>query len=258
MSNFYGRFPELNNEDKVLVSHIKDMARICEKTYKPRFSAFLDERGIMIADLVMNELGVKNFRFYGGYDEASRKVLGIFPEYCEDEEKFPITALVFSFREADKLSHRDFLGSFMSKQIKRDMIGDIIVSSGRAVAFVYDTVKQLLLYETDKVGAVGVRVSEESAPDINDKLSFIEKNCTVSSMRLDCIVSAAAGVSRGKAAGMIKGGYVSVMYSAVDSPSFALSEGDVFSIRGTGKFLLFSVNGTTKKDRIHITLKKYN
>ena len=259
MGNFNNkRVPELTDEDNILVSHIKDMVRICEKTHKPRFSAFLDERKIMIAENTVKSLGWDNYSFFGGYDGASRKVLGVFPEYSDGNEDFPISALNFIYREADKLSHRDFLGAFMSKQIKREMLGDIVVSAGNTTVFVCDTVKQMLLSEIDKVGSVGVKISEGDASSLKAEQSFTEKNGTVSSLRLDSVVSLAAGISRGKAVTLIKGGYVSVMYNAADSPAFILSERDIFSIRGTGKFILSSVNGTTKKDRIHITVKKYN
>ncbi len=258
MEGFKGRIPDPADDDKILISHIQDMVKLCEKTHKARFSAFLDERRIIIAENTIRSLRWDNYSFFGGYDGASRKVLGIFPEYSDGEEKFPITALTFTFRKADKLSHRDLLGAFMSRQIKRDMLGDIIVSEGKASVFVYDTVKPVLLYEIDKIGRTGVKVAEDASPDISAEQSFIEKDLTVSSMRLDCIVSAAAGISRSKAASLIKGGYVSVMYVTADIPSLTLSEGDIFSVRGTGKFLLYSVNGATKKDRLHITLKKYN
>lgn len=257
----YSRLPELSGEDRILASHIQDMTEICGKSRKPRFSAFLDERQIIIAKSVLNSLHWDGYRFFGGYEEASRRVLGVFPDYYEagqEREEFPITALTFRYRESDRLTHRDFLGAFMSRQIKREMVGDIIVSGGKTTAFVYDTVSPMLISEIDKIGSVGVKVSEEDEPELNISQSFIEKNGTVSSLRLDSIVAMAAGISRGKAVSLIKGGNVSVMYVAQESPSFILSEGDVFSVRGTGKFLLFSVNGNTKKDRIHITIKKYN
>ncbi len=259
MGNFNNkRIPELTDEDKLLVSHIKDMVNICEKTHKPRFSAFLDERQIIIAENTLNSLGWDNYAFFGGYEGALRKILGVFPEYSDGNETFPISVLNFRYRDTDKLSHRDFLGAFMSKQIKREMLGDIVVSAGDTTAFVYETVGRTLLSEVNKVGSVGVKVSEGDASSLKAEQSFTEKNGTVSSLRLDSVVSLAAGISRGKAVTLIKGGLVSVMYNVCESPSFVLSEGDIFSVRGTGKFVLFSVNGTTKKDRIHITVKKYN
>lgn len=257
MSGSGNRIPELTDEDKILVSHIRDMTELCEKTYKPRFSAFLDERQAVIAVSAMSSLRWESYKLFGGYEEASRKVLGVFPPFFDEEAEFPIAVLKFSYREADKLTHRDFLGSFMSKQIKREMLGDIIVSNGSTTAFVYDTVKHTLMSETGKVGSVGVKVSEGNASELNVSQAFIEKSGTVSSLRLDSVIAMAAGISRGKAVSLIKGGQVTVMYVIEESASFMLSEGDVFSVRGIGKFLLYSVNGTTKKDRIHITVKKY-
>lgn len=261
MSRLGSYYDKLSYEDRLLVSHFLDMIEICEKSYTPRFSAFLDERQIILAESFMTEQGCREYKLYGGYEGASRKVLGVFPQYWEEENEwddFPVSALKFKFRVADKLSHRDFLGSFMSKQIKRNMLGDIIVGSGEAAVIVHDSVKPVLMSEIVKIGSVGVSVTEGDVSDLHAEQSFIEKNGTVSSLRLDGIVSLAAGVSREKSASLIKGGYAAVMYETVQNVSHQLSQGDIFSVRGYGKFVLDSVNGKTKKDRIHITIKKYN
>lgn len=258
MSKLNGYYSSLPEEDRLLVSHLLDMIEICEKSYQPRFSYFLNEHEAMLAESVMIEQKCEAYKLYGGFEDASRKILGVFPPYWEDTESFPISALVLKYRDADKLSHRDFLGAFMSKQIKRNVIGDIIIESGRATVFVHDSVKDALMFEISKIGSVGVKITEEKDPVLNISNNFIEKSGTVSSPRLDSIVSMAAGISRERAAMLIKGGNVSVMYSVEVSASRQLSEGDIFSVRGFGKFILNSVNGKTKKDRLHITLKKYN
>lgn len=255
LNNYYLSLPE---EDRLLVSHLLDMIELCEKSYQPRFSYFLNEHEALLAQSVMEEQGCEAYKLYGGYEEASRKILGIFPPYWEDEYSFPISALNIKYRETDKLSHRDFLGVFMSRQIKRDRLGDIIIESGRAVAFVHNSVKDTLIFEISKIGSVGVKITEDKNPVINAEKNFIEKSGTVSSLRLDSIVGMAAGISREKSAMLIKGGNVSVMYSVETSASRQLSEGEIFSVRGHGKFILHSVNGRTKKDRLHITVKKYN
>lgn len=241
----------------MLVSHILDMIEICERSYQPKFSFFLDERQVILAENVMLEQKCEHYKLFGGYESASRKVLGIFPPYWDDEG-YPIAALTIKYRPSDKLTHRDFLGVFMSKQIKRSMIGDIIVGAGNTTVFVYNTVKDVFVSEISKIGSVGVKITEDDNVDIQVEQSFIEKNGTVSSMRLDSIVSTATGLSRDKSASLIKGGNVAVMYNVVEAPSYQLKAGDVFSVRGSGKYILFSVNGKTKKDRIHITIKKYN
>lgn len=262
MSKLSSYYNKLSHEDRLLLSHFLDMIEICEKSYTPKFSAFLDERQIILAKSFMDEQGCEDYKLYGGYEQAARKILGIFPQYWEFEEDewedFPVSALRFKFREADKLSHRDFLGAFMSRQIKRNMLGDIIVGNGTAAVIVHDTVKPVLMSEISKIGSVGVSISEEDFSGLNTEQSFIEKSGTVSSLRLDGVISMAAGISREKSASLIKGGYVAVMYETVQSVSYQLSQGDIFSVRGYGKFVLDSVNGKTKKDRIHITIKKYN
>lgn len=257
MGRLNGYYSALPQEERLLVSHILDMLEICGKCCQPRFSAFLNEREAALAEDVMTEQGCEAYMLYGGYDGASRKMLGVFPPYWEDTDCFPVTALVFRYRAADRLSHRDFLGAFMSKQIKRSMIGDIIVGEGQAAAFVQDSVSSELSSGITKIGSVGVSVSVEKKPVIEVRQSFAEKSGTVSSLRLDSVIGMAVGVSREKAASLIKGGNAEVMYAAAESVSYQLSEGDIFSVRGYGKFILASVNGRTKKDRLHITVKKY-
>ena len=160
LNEYYSR---LSSEDRLLVSHIADMMDICGKIYCPKFSSFLDERQAALAQSVLNERGFERYGFYGGYENASRKVLGVFPEYCEDEE-YPVSAITFRYRENDKLSHRDFLGAFMSRQIKREMLGDIVVGKGSTTAFVYNTVKAVLLSEITKIGSVGVSPPGPGSP----------------------------------------------------------------------------------------------
>lgn len=254
LNSYYSKLPE---EDRILVSHILDMIEICERSYQPKFTFFLDERQSVLAENVMIEQKYDNYKLFGGYDNASRKILAVFPPYYDDEQ-YPIAALLIKYRETDKLTHRDFLGVFMARQIKRNMLGDIVVGKGLTTVFVYNTVKDMLVSEINKIGSVGVKITETDTVDIQVEQSFIEKNGTVSSMRLDSIVSVASGMSRDKSASLIKGGNVTVMYNVVEAPSHQVHEGDIFSVRGSGKYVLSSVNGKTKKDRIHITIKKYN
>ena len=80
---------------------------------------------------------------------------------------------------------------------------------------------------------------------------------TVASFRLDCIFALALKTSREKARTIISSKEVNINYFPVNKPDYLLKENDVFSIRGFGKFRFESINGSTKKNRIHITLKKY-
>ena len=76
-------------------------------------------------------------------------------------------------------------------------------------------------------------------------------------MRLDGVISFALNISRSKAAGLINGIGAEVNYFLKNDCSFQLSEGDIFSVKGYGKFRLEEISGVTKKGRIHITVLKY-
>ena len=56
---------------------------------------------------------------------------------------------------------------------------------------------------------------------------------------------------------LIKNVGIEIDHMTKNSPKILLVEGCTFSVRGYGKFKLLSVDGTTKKDRIHITLNKF-
>lgn len=253
-----GCYDRLSGEDALLASHVADMAEICGKKYIPRFSAFLDGRQAAIAESVLNYEGFDNFMFFGGFEGASRVVLGVFPPYSECEKsEFPVKCLAFRYREEDKLTHRDFLGSVMACGINRNMIGDIIVNGGYTAAFVYDSVCGALASEIKKIGSVGVKISVEDEPHIVINEKFSEISGTVSSLRLDCVVSLATRASREKSAQYIRSGNVTVNYDSNVSVSDEMKSGDVFSVRGFGKFILSDIDGKTKKDRLHIRIKKY-
>ena len=250
-------FDKLPPDDKLLVSHIADMAEISQKKYISRFTAFLDERQTALAETAIKTIGHTHC-FYGGYEGAGRVLLGLFPEYEEIvTDEFPIEAVVFRYKKEQKLSHRDFLGAIMSCGINRNMVGDIIVNDGHTVAFVYNTIAKTVANEISKIGSVGVKTSIESSPEVNIENRFSEINGTVSSLRADCVLSMALKLSREKTAQLIRSGNVSVNCESNISVSSEMKVGDIFSARGFGKYIFAEINGKTKKDRIHIKIKKY-
>ena len=50
---------------------------------------------------------------------------------------------------------------------------------------------------------------------------------------------------------------IDVNHRKIYAPDFNLSEGDAFSVRGRGKFVLDSIGGRSRRDRLFVTLKKY-
>lgn len=248
----------LTDEDNILLRSISDKISLSEKHFAPKFTFFLDERQCELAETVLRNSGIDNYFLFGGYDNAKRKILAVAPPYSYvNLPEFPIKALTVSYREADKLSHRDILGSLMSLNIERKTVGDIIVGDGKSIVFLYDTVASDVLFSVKKIGRTGVKITEGFYEELIPKQEFKEISGTVASLRLDCIVSEALKLSREKAANLIKKNGVVVNYTEQFSTSYLMKEKDTFSVKGYGKFILSSINGVSKKDRIHITIMKY-
>ena len=71
---------------------------------------------------------------------------------------------------------------------------------------------------------------------------------TVSSIRLDSVLSVAFHTSRSSLTGLIAGGKVYVNSKLTESNSYTLKEGDVVSVRGMGKFIFKEEFGDHKHE----------
>lgn len=104
---------------------------------------------------------------------------------------------------------------------------------------------------------MGVTVQQNDIKPIQTELKFEEITGTVSSLRLDCILSLGLHVSREKSKSIIISKGVMLNHAATYNVDTVLNTGDVFSVKGFGKYIFKSVNGVSKKNRFHITLNKY-
>lgn len=246
--------------DKLFSARLTDMVSRCDRDYSPVFSSFLDERQCAEAELWCRaNAGSLKYLLWGGYEDARRKMLAVYPDYLDDEikELFPMKCLTFTFRDEDTLTHRDFLGSFMAQMLRREVIGDIVVDAGIAQTLVTDIAADAITASVTKIGRVGVKITDSRQFELENAQKYQDMSGTVASLRLDCVVSLAARISREKAAELIRTDRVDVNHITADSVSKELSEGDILSIRGCGRFILSGINGETKKGRIHIILKKF-
>lgn len=242
-------------ETDLLKDRVFDTANIAEKTNCPKFFGFLTEEQAIFAKRLLENQRFK-FDFFGGYSEAKRVMLCCLPDWA-DEAEYPIVGITAVYRKTDILSHRDFLGSLMALGLKRETVGDILIEDGRAVIFLTDKAAKYVLCQVEKVGKVGVKLSlgfEEPLPKVGVLKEFTE---TVASERLDCVVSAVAGISRSLAVEKIEQSMVTVNSVIIEKPTRQVNEGDIISVRGKGKFIIDSVKDKTKKDRIILKYRKY-
>lgn len=244
-------------EEAYFAARIRNLFELCERTGTPKFSDFLSEEEAARAAGIAGHGGLP-FRFWGGYEGAGRVMLGVFPDWMEPETgAFPIVGCTFTYPAAYELTHRDFLGSLMGQQLRRELIGDIVVTPGEAYVFSDDRVEKVLLTQMDRIGRVGVSVKKGVPDGISVEQKFKEISGTLASLRLDAAVALCCGVSREKASALITGGLVQRNHLAAENVSAALSDGDVLSIRGKGKFRLETDGSLTRKGRVAVRILQY-
>ena len=80
---------------------------------------------------------------------------------------------------------------------------------------------------------------------------------TVASPRLDGVVRALLSISRDAAAALVEGGSVELNYFTEERVDAKISNGDILSVRGYGKFVVDSADTLTKKGRYRLAARKY-
>ncbi len=244
-------------DEKMLIARAEDAVTLCEKQNCIKFVGFLTPTE---AETVRRNLspGLVKTVFFGGYPDAERTLFVALPDYLEEEDAGElVSVLEITGRDVGELKHPDFLGSLLGLGIRRDKIGDILVLEDKSLVFVMENIAEYIIENLTKVGRRGVKVksvkiSETDIP--GRKVEIIQ--ATVAALRLDSVVAAALRTSRSVAATAISEGRVFVNWVQVESSSHKIKPGDVFSVRGAGRFRLSEETRETKKGRISIYIEK--
>ena len=246
-------------DDRLLLARIMDKYEQMERRGIPTATCFLTPREQAMATALLGTIGVRSgFLFDGGYESAERKILLFLPEWAEGDDD-ALSFLRADFHGADStLSHRDLLGSLMGLGITREKLGDILIAPHSADLIVSPALSEFLLREWTGAGRVKLSIS----PIVREDLLIPEVKTrtirdTVSSPRLDAIVSSAFAMSRGRASELIAAGKVSLDHVPCEKPDKPVAEGAVITARGFGKAKLTQLGGLTKKGRTGITIEKY-
>ena len=247
-----------SDEDKILLSRTLDSIRFCEAKNEPRFLGFLDQRQRGVVDNFVQKQSFVPHIFWGGYDEAERTMVGFFPSFMEpDPQKFNIRRLDFLFRNEDKISHRDFLGTLLSHGIKRETIGDILVTDGKCCIFLSNDIAEYVSSSLTKVGGVGVNKVREQEWHIPFAHNYLLLSDTIASPRLDCVVSALLKKSRAQTEFFVSIGKINVNFVAIFDTDFKVNQDDIISVRGFGRFKIEAIGPLTKKGRLAFKAKKF-
>ncbi len=252
----------LNNvfkpEEKIIFSKALDKAYFCIKRHEPSFTDFLDPYKISeILRIIGNRSDFKTVVF-GGIDGCERQKIGFFPEFYNEEDfVFPIDAIEITYNSkySKKLAHRDFLGAMIGLGITREKIGDIIIENESAYVFIDSDIVDFVCFNLEKAGNVKVKVKSVGIDNIvlSESKNNI-RNITVSSLRLDVVLSGAFNLSRSKVSELIKAEKAFVNWALAETGSIQVRVGDTVTLRGAGRIRINEILGKTKKDRLLISI----
>lgn len=225
------------------------------------FSDFLDASGISTFEEIKRSLSPCGVILSGGFRDAERMMIGFFPEdTIEDEVQFPIAFLHAAPKApkySEELTHRDYLGALMNLRIERSRLGDLIVKENEALIICEESLSGLIISELTRVRRTEVICKkEESFPeDFLPKRELCEG--TISSLRLDALLSRALNISRGNSGELITSGRVLINGREVNGQSYVPKPDDRISVRGFGKLRFLESSGETKKGRLKVSWERY-
>ncbi len=253
----------LDKDELILRKRLLDLANTAYSRGICLFSDFLNlnEQNIFIS--LKHELPRIKYFTYGGFQEAERKILCFYGNERiseEDDIGFPIVCIKvvpLNQKFSDSLNHRDFLGAVLNLGLDRSKIGDILITDNEGYIFAHSVISEFILEQMVKVKHTMVRTQVIERKDFDYTPKFKEVVGTVSSVRLDSILSVAFNTSRSSLTGLIEGGKVFVGGKLVLSNSHTLKENDVVSVRGLGKFIFAGTSYQTKKGRYSVKVLLY-
>ncbi len=255
-------------EDNFLLSFAHDRMAKCINDYVITSTSFLDVRQQSLVLSEFSRIQDAKIILYGGFDTAERLVAVFVPYYFDEDlnEYFlrnpddnPLTVIRLVKDSFSRAGHRDYLGALMGLGIKRETIGDIIVTETGADIILLKSMASFVISELKSAGRATLRASEISFNEIESSVSSAKEiTINVSSMRLDNVISACYKLSRSDSADAILSGVVFVNSLQISKCDKKVNAGDKIVFRTKGKAVIKEIAGTSKKGRLFLKIDMYN
>ncbi|MBR3614611.1 MAG: hypothetical protein IKL55_05485 [Clostridia bacterium] len=253
-----------NSEYKLLVAKLIDKYEFSKNKNKITYTDFLNISEVSVVKSILKEEKIRNYIIYGVRENADRCLLIFYPEKFSKEIVEKNFEKIFKVIRIEllnniKYEHREFLSGIMKLGIKREKIGDIVVTSFGADVIVLSEVAEILL--NDLKILTRFRKAEITIKNI-EELSFVETefeniNIIVSSIRLDNFVAELAKCSRNNSEEIIKNGKVFLNSINELKVSKKINVNDIITIRGVGKFIFDGIEKETRSGRFLLNIRKY-
>lgn len=248
-------YQHFRDEEQPFIDMILEWKEQVLERYSLKRTDFLDPRQQDILLALIGKHDDVRVSFFGGSSLSERKRALIYPQYIEvNQSDFQL--LCFELDYAKKfvsISHRDVLGALLSLGLKRDKFGDILFNDTHVQVIVASEISDYIALHLESVGKTPVQLQEIPLEEIIEPQdTWMESHGTVSSLRLDAVLSEVYHQSRSKMSQFIENGFSKVNWQVIEKPSYELQAGDYLSLKGFGRSKIISVEGMTKKGKTRI------
>ncbi|MBR0474434.1 MAG: hypothetical protein IJJ19_05490 [Erysipelotrichaceae bacterium] len=235
-----------------LIRKLEESINRYEKNYIPVVYGFLGVDELKIAQTFIGNS--VPYQLFGGYEGAFSKRL-VIGEDLNAEDYICCLKATYDTR-FNTLTHRDVLGAVYHLGIDQETYGDMWVNDGEIYIYVTEEISSFVIDSLDRIGRVSVRFTKlDYFPE--QVFKFKTRSVTVSSYRLDKILSAVIRKSREKAREYVKNGLVNVNYKTIEDCDFICHNTDILSIRGVGRFQIGEEIASTKSGNYVIEIRQY-
>ncbi|WP_066318269.1 RNA-binding protein [Bacillus sp. FJAT-29814] len=255
--NIYQHF---RPEEREYIDRVLQWKDIVENQYSSKLTDFLDPREQHILKMIVGESGDVKYALFGGSHHSERKRALLYPDYlAPTDEDFQITLFeIFYPKKFVKIEHRQVLGTLMSLGLKRGKFGDILMNdNGQVQFFAAREIGEYIKNNVESIGRAGVKLAEAAIGQaIPSEEHWEDTELTVSSLRLDTVISGVCNLARQKSQNLVGAGLVKVNWTVIENPAFICEPGDMISVRGYGRVKILQLDGKTKKEKWRITVGK--
>lgn len=251
----------MGEETQLLKKRFCELARRADEHGYYTFTDFLGLAEQSAFDEVKLRLKRDSYTAFGGCEGAERVMIRFGnPDEIGYEQDFPIACILIrprAERFAERLTHRDFLGSLMSLGIERDKLGDIIIRDGQAYLFSDAEIASYIADSLNRVRNTDVGCTLCDALPKGELYRTEEKRIQLSSERIDAVVAKAFNLSRDDAQALFKRGLVFVEGRLCESLSYTPKSGERITVRTYGRLIYRGAQGLTRKGKLNVTVELY-
>ncbi len=244
----------MTDDEKLTARRLSELA---ERSYSRSIAAYSDFLTLAEQALLPQSANGTEYSLFGGFDGAERCLAC----FGEDAALYaPVACLRISPRNdkfSDDLSHSDYLGALMHLGLRRETLGDILLSGGNGYVFCLESVADFIISELTRIKRTSVSVRREDAPPSDALPQLKQAELVVSSERLDAVVAAVYHLSRGESQKLFIREKIFINGRICTNTSATPHEGDIISVRGCGRFVYRGIARETRKGRLRVILDIY-